>query len=80
MQSFSFKSNFDENQNVEKLIKERNRKIARQQVVFAIILLVVVGLLVWYLVRKTIYSEFDGYIHTEYQYHRAVEDIYLFDQ
>lgn len=80
MQSFSFKSNFDENQNVEKLIKERNRKIARQQVVFAIILLVIVALLVWYLVRKTIYSEFDGYIHTEYQYHRAVEDIYLFDQ
>lgn len=80
MQSFSFKSNFDENQNVEKLIKERNRKIARQQIIFAIILLVVIGLLVWYLLKKAIYTEFDGYIHTEYQYHRAVEDIYLFDQ
>ena len=80
MQSFSFKSNFDENENVESLIKERNRKIARQQIIFAIILLIVVGLLVWYILRKAIYTEFDGYVHTEYQYHRAVEDIYLFDQ
>lgn len=80
MQSFSYKSNFDENQNVESLIKERNRKIARQQVIFAIILLIVIGLLVWYFVRKTIYAEFDGYVHTEYKDYRAMEDIYLFDQ
>lgn len=80
MRSFSFRSNFDENQNVESLIKERNRKIARQQVIFAIILLIVIGLLVWYLVRKTIYAEFDGYVHTEYKDYRATEDIYLFDQ
>ncbi|MCH5233325.1 MAG: LysM peptidoglycan-binding domain-containing protein [Muribaculaceae bacterium] len=80
MQSFSFKSNFDENENVEKLIKERNRKIARQQIIFAIILLIVIGLLVWYFVRKTIYTEFDGYVHTQYKDYRASEDIYLFDQ
>lgn len=80
MQSFSFKSNFDENQNVEKLIKERNRKIAVQQVIFSIILLIVIGLLAWYFVRKTIYAEFDGYVHTEYKDYRAVEDVYLFDQ
>ena len=80
MQSFSFKSNFDENQNVEKLIKDRNRKIARQQIIFSLILLVVIGLLAWYLVRKTIYAEFDGYVHTEYNEYRAVEDVYLFDQ
>lgn len=80
MKSFSFRSNYDENQNVELLIKERNRKIARQQIIFAIILLIVIALLVWYFVRKTIYTEFDGYVHTEYKDYRAVEDIYLFDQ
>lgn len=80
MQSFSFKSNFDENQNVEKLIKERNRKIAKQQFVFAFILIVIVGLLTWYLIRKAVFTEFDGYVHTEYKDYRAVEDIYLFDQ
>lgn len=80
MQSFSFRSNFDENQNVETLIKERNRKIARQQIIFTIVLLIVLGLLAWYFIRKTIYTEFDGYVHTEYKDYRAVEDIYIFDQ
>lgn len=80
MKSFSFRSNYDENQNVELLIKERNRKIARQQIIFSIFLLIIVALLVWYCVKKTIYTEFDGYVHTEYKDYRAVEDIYLFDQ
>ena len=80
MQSFSFRSNFDENQNVESLIKERNRKIARQQIIFTIILLIILGLLAWYFIRKSIYTEFDGYVHTEYKDFRAVEDIYLFEQ
>ena len=80
MQSFSFRSSYNENQNVEKLIKERNKKIARQQIIFAIILLIVIALLVWYFARKVIYTEFDGYVHTEYKDYRAVEDIYLFDQ
>ena len=80
MKSFSFRSNYDENQNVELLIKERNRKIARQQIIFSIFLLIIVAFLVWYCVKKTIYTEFDGYVHTEYKDYRAVEDIYLFDQ
>lgn len=80
MQSFSFRSNYNENENVEKLIKERNRRIARQQIIFTIILFVVIALLAWYFIRKTIYTEFDGFVHTQYKDYRAVEDIYLFDQ
>lgn len=80
MQSFSFRANYNENQNVDKLIKERNRKIARQQIIFTIILLIILALLVWYFVKRTVYTEFDGYVHTEYKDYRAVEDIYLFDQ
>ncbi|MCH5181992.1 MAG: hypothetical protein J1F06_05105 [Prevotellaceae bacterium] len=80
MQSFSFRSNYNENQNVEELIKERTRKIARQQIIFAILLLIVIALLIWYCARKTIYAEFDGYVHTEYKDYRAIDDIYVFDQ
>ena len=80
MKSFSFKANYDENQNIEKIITERNRKIAKQQVIFAIVLFILVVLLAWYFVRKIIYTEFDGYVQTEYNNYRAMEDIYLFDQ
>ena len=79
MKSFSFKSTFDENQNVERIITERNRKLARQQVIFALLLALLLLLLCWYIFRKVIYTEFDGYVQTEYIDHRAIEDIYLFD-
>ena len=80
MQSFSFKANFNENRNIERIITARNRKLAKQQIVFALILFVLVALLAWYLVRKVIYTEFDGYVQTQYMDYRAMEDIYLFRQ
>ena len=80
MQSFSFKSDYDENRNVERIISERNRKLARQQIIFTIVLLLVLFLLGWYIFRKVVYTEFDGYVQTEYKDYRAVEDMYLFDQ
>lgn len=80
MRSFSFKSDYDENQNIERIITERNRKLAKQQIIFAILLFLIVALLLWYMFRRVIYTEFDGYIQTEYKDYRAIEDIYLFDQ
>ena len=80
MRSFSFKSTYDENQNIERIITERNRKLAKQQVIFAIVLLIVVALLAWYIFRKVVYTEFDGYVQTEYIDYRAMEDTYLFRQ
>ena len=80
MQSFSFKSDYDENRNIERIIKERNRKLAKQQIIFTIVLIVVLTLLGIYIFRKIVYTEFDGYVQTEYKDYRAVEDMYIFDQ
>ena len=80
MQSFSFRSNYNEERNIERIITARNRKLAKQQIVFALVLLVLFGLFVWYLARKILYTEFDGYVQTEYMDYRAMEDIYLFRQ
>ena len=80
MQSFSYRSDYDENRNIERIITERNRKLAKQQIAFTILLLILLLLLGWYIFRKVIYTEFDGYVTTEYKDYRAVEDMYLFDQ
>ena len=80
MQSFSFKSDYDENRNIERIITERNRALAKQQIIFTIVLVVVLLLLGFYIFRKVVYTEFDGYIQTEYKDYRAVEDMYIFDQ
>ena len=80
MQSFSFKSDYDENRNIERIIKERNRSLAKQQIIFTILLVAVLILLGIYIFRKTVYTEFDGYVQTEYKDYRAMEDIYIFKQ
>lgn len=80
MQSFSFKSNYDENQNIERIISERNRRLVKQQVAFAIVLVILLILLGWYITRKVIYTEFDGYVQSDYLNYRATDDIYLFEQ
>ena len=80
MQSFSFRSDYDENQNIERIITERNRRIAKQQVIFALVFFFLLVMLGWYIFRKAVYSDFDGYVQTEFRAYRAVEDIYLFDQ
>lgn len=80
MQSFSFRSNYDENQNIERIITERNRKLAKQQIIFTIILIILALLFLWYLFKKIVYTDFDGYVQTEYVDYRAVDDLYLFEQ
>ena len=80
MQSFSFKSDYDENRNIERIISERNRRLARQQLIFTLLLVLLLLLLGWYIFRKVVYTEFDGYVQTEYKSYRAMEDLYLFNQ
>ncbi len=80
MRSFNFDATKDENQNLEKIITERNRKLVKQQVIFSVILFTLIAILVWYFGRKVVYAEFDGYIQTDYVNFRALDDIFLFEQ
>lgn len=80
MRSFNFDATQNENQNLEKIITERNRKLVKQQVIFSVILFTLIALLVWYFGRKVVYAEFDGYIQTDYVNFRALDDIFLFEQ
>lgn len=80
MRSFNFDATKDENQNLEKIITERNRKLVKQQVIFSVILFTLIAILVWYFGRKVVYAEFDGYIQTDYVNYRALDDIFLFEQ
>lgn len=80
MRSFTFDNEQNENQNIERIITERNRKLVKQQIVFSVILFSLLTVLVWYFAKKVIYTEFDGYVQTDYVNFRAIDDIYLFDQ
>ncbi len=76
MKNFKY-SSIHEEAEVESILRKRKRKIAKQQLTFSIIFLLIMGAVVMYIARKTVYSEFDGYMNTEYNNVRAVDDIFF---
>lgn len=79
MKDFSFytpPSDNDSNE-IESIIRQRRRTIARQQLIYTIILLLIIALICVWLYRKAVYVEFDGYVSLEMRNFRCDEDIYF---
>ena len=76
MNNFTYKSQ-EEKDDLERILRKRRRKINRQQIVAGTILALVIGVLVWYIGRQVVYTEFDGYIHVDENKVRTPFDIYL---
>jgi len=78
MRDFSFyKPENNDSHEIESIIRQRRRKIARQQLVYTIILLIIIALICAWLYRKTVYAEFDGYVSLDITNFRSDEDIYF---
>lgn len=79
MRDFSFYRHEDDgdSREIESIIRQRKRKIARQQLLYTIILLLIIALICIWLYRKTVYAEFDGYVSLDITEFRSDEDIYF---
>ncbi len=76
MKNFTYRS-FDEKENIEAIIKQRRRKINRQQIVSGIILIAILASLGLYIFHHIFYTELDGYVHVDANRVRTPFDIYL---
>lgn len=76
MRDFSFNEN-DEQKRLEEIILHRKKKIAKQQILFSGILLLLIASLTVYIVRKVMYTTLDGYIHLSDHHVRFANDIFL---
>lgn len=76
MKNFTYRS-IDEKENLEAILRQRKRKLNRQQVIAGCILAAIVILLLLYVGRKIYYTEFDGYIHADVNCIRAPYDMYI---
>ena len=61
------------------MLHEQSKRLAKQQVIFACIFLGVVALLAYYVVNRTIYATYDGYIKLDDTKIRALGDIVVLD-
>lgn len=76
MKSFQFNQT-SSNEDFERILKYRKRKVAKQQVVFALILAVILLLLGVYIYNKVVYTEFDGYVSSDVAKQRAPDDLFI---
>ncbi len=76
MKNFTYRS-FEEKENIEAIIKQRRRKVNRQQVISACILAIVLGSVGLYIAHHIFYTELDGYVHVDANKVRTPFDIYL---
>lgn len=76
MKNFTYRS-FEEKENIEAIIKQRKRKINRQQIISGIILALVLGSVGIYIAHHILYTELDGYVHVDANQVRTPFDIYL---
>lgn len=78
MKDFKFEQSTTE-QDALALLKKQTRRLAKQQVVFASVFLVALIFLILYVVSRSVYTYYDGYIALDKNNIRAAEDIYILD-
>ena len=76
MNEFQYNSTPQE-QAMSDLLKTQSHRLARQQLIFALIFIFVIVLAAYYIVTRMIWSIFDGYITIDENHISAVDDIYV---
>lgn len=76
MKNFTYRS-FDEKENIEAIIKQRRRKVNRQQIISGVILIAILASIGLYIFHHIFYTELDGYVHVDANRVRTPFDIYL---
>jgi hypothetical protein len=78
MKNFSFTSH-DTNNDIENILKQRKKTIAKQQLIFTLIFVFILIIILLWALDRTIYTEFDGYINTDMNVVRSPDDLYILE-
>lgn len=76
MNEFQYDSTPQE-QAMADLLKSQSHRLARQQIIFALIFLLIIVLAAYYIVTRMIWAIYDGYITLDENHICAVDDIYV---
>lgn len=76
MNEFQYDSTPQE-QAMADLLKSQSHRLARQQIIFALIFLLIILLVAYYIVTRMIWAIYDGYVTLDENHICAVDDIYV---
>lgn len=78
MKNFSFTTH-DQNNDIENILKQRKKTIAKQQLTFSLIFIFILMIIVLWAVNRIVYTEFDGYLNTDMNVLRSPEDLFVLE-
>ena len=78
MKNFSFTTH-DQNNDIENILKQRKKTIAKQQLTFSLIFIFILMIIVLWAVNRILYTEFDGYLNTDMNVLRSPEDLFVLE-
>ncbi len=76
MNEFQYDSTPQE-QAMADLLKSQSHRLARQQIIFALIFLLIIVLTAYYIITRMIWAIYDGYVTLDENHICAVDDIYV---
>lgn len=76
MNEFQYDSTPQE-QAMADLLKSQSHRLARQQIIFALIFLLIIVLVAYYIITRMIWAIYDGYVTLDENHICAVDDIYI---
>ena len=76
MNEFQYDSTPQE-QAMADLLKSQSHRLARQQIIFALIFLLIIVLAAYYIVTRMIWAIYDGYVRLDENHICAIDDIYV---
>lgn len=76
MNEFQYDSTPQE-QAMADLLKSQSHRLARQQIIFALIFLLIIVLTAYYIITRMIWAIYDGYVRLDENHICAVDDIYV---
>lgn len=76
MKHFSYNTEPQE-MNMEEVLNYRKKRLHKQQIVFGCIFAFIVLLLTIYVIRRVVYTYYDGYIKLDQNHIRAVDDVFV---
>lgn len=78
MNNFSYNSQPQE-QDISDFLNYQNKKLAKQQTIYAIVFVALLIILVLFAYRRVFYTYYDGYVNLEQNNMRAIDDIYILE-
>lgn len=78
MNSFTYNNN-PQKKDAEEILQFQKKRLAKQQLIFSLLFISILVLLVVYILTRTIYTYYDGYVKLDQNHMRAIDDIYVID-